>query len=620
MVSTQPFHFTLGPVHGFVSQARRTRDLWAGSYLLSYLSGIAMMTIGAENVIFPSIVKDPLFVALSIDHKPGKDDHAARVGSLPNRFKAKAEDVRVMAAAAEIAIRSRWLEIAGKLWKKFETEANKNFQLTTTGTKDIWDRQVRQLWEIAWVSGDDGALLDQRKNLRSHFHSEEPGEKCTLCGERQALSKGDTDTRQTVRKWWINVSSAFGGFHFLKEGEERLCGICTIKRIFPLAAQDVIGWKVHHNYPSTAYMCAIDWLKKVLRVTAQNPNMESALRVFIQKAREAGVPCDETGTTITGIMDLLKDHASWKPLAYFSGDTFFTDSIRNKKDLPLKDETKRETLQNALEALTKEVGEKPSPFYAILLMDGDNMGGLLSEFQEKQDAISNALLDFTSKVDDIVEKDNDGRLVYAGGDDVFAILPLDTALFCAKRLRETYVNAFQRHIPEIRGKGGGTISACIVYAHMNTSLQTAVRDAHALLDKTAKDALGRDAFAVRVWKRGGPILTYGRKWVEKDLIGEIYQFRDAYNRDEFSSGFLYRFKELETVLNMMSDHQERVQLLTAEYFKSREKIGLPDDPAQKRELAEERIKRLIALCTEKEKISSNGPLFIRFLAEKEVGR
>ncbi len=35
--------FTLGPVQGFVAQARRTRDFWAGSFLLSYLTGKAML-------------------------------------------------------------------------------------------------------------------------------------------------------------------------------------------------------------------------------------------------------------------------------------------------------------------------------------------------------------------------------------------------------------------------------------------------------------------------------------------------------------------------------------------------------------------------------------------------
>ncbi|MEZ5479145.1 MAG: type III-B CRISPR-associated protein Cas10/Cmr2 [Thiolinea sp.] len=36
-MSTQQsyFHFTLGPVQSFVAQARRTRDFWAGSFILS---------------------------------------------------------------------------------------------------------------------------------------------------------------------------------------------------------------------------------------------------------------------------------------------------------------------------------------------------------------------------------------------------------------------------------------------------------------------------------------------------------------------------------------------------------------------------------------------------------
>ena len=38
--ATQTFQFTLGPVQGFVAQARRTRDFWAGSFILSWLSSV----------------------------------------------------------------------------------------------------------------------------------------------------------------------------------------------------------------------------------------------------------------------------------------------------------------------------------------------------------------------------------------------------------------------------------------------------------------------------------------------------------------------------------------------------------------------------------------------------
>ncbi len=58
----QYFHFTIGPVQGFVSQARRTRDFWAGSFILSWLAGVAIKATevqGAE-VLFPEPDKNYL--------------------------------------------------------------------------------------------------------------------------------------------------------------------------------------------------------------------------------------------------------------------------------------------------------------------------------------------------------------------------------------------------------------------------------------------------------------------------------------------------------------------------------------------------------------------------------
>ncbi|MCB1813240.1 MAG: hypothetical protein KDK04_16180, partial [Candidatus Competibacteraceae bacterium] len=48
MSEQKHFQFTLGPVQGFVAQARRTRDFWAGSFILSWLSGVAMRAVQAQ--------------------------------------------------------------------------------------------------------------------------------------------------------------------------------------------------------------------------------------------------------------------------------------------------------------------------------------------------------------------------------------------------------------------------------------------------------------------------------------------------------------------------------------------------------------------------------------------
>ena len=59
--------FQLGPVQSFIAQARTTRDLWAGSYILSYLNAKAMHLVadkyGPDHIIFPQLKGNPI-----IDH------------------------------------------------------------------------------------------------------------------------------------------------------------------------------------------------------------------------------------------------------------------------------------------------------------------------------------------------------------------------------------------------------------------------------------------------------------------------------------------------------------------------------------------------------------------------
>lgn len=58
--------FTFSPVQSFVAQARKTRDLWSGSYLLSYLAGAPMLPI-RDHVAFPSEVAECLRRQRNVD-------------------------------------------------------------------------------------------------------------------------------------------------------------------------------------------------------------------------------------------------------------------------------------------------------------------------------------------------------------------------------------------------------------------------------------------------------------------------------------------------------------------------------------------------------------------------
>lgn len=378
----------------------------------------------------------------------------------------------------------------------------------------------------------------------------------------------------------------------------------------------------------------------------ENPKVESQVENFIEAAKSAKVDWSETTTQIHSISQKLKglSGSSWKTLSNLDGDAFFPDATRNDKTfLPHlqndgdtgKMDEKRLGLLNALNKLTASTGEvkPPTPFYALLLMDGDKMGDLLSAYPENASAdekenwkqtIAEALAEFTANVPGIVSE-HDGVLIYAGGDDVFAFMPLPQALKCASALRRAYQCAFSKKAPKVKG---ATISAAVIYAHMNSNLRAVIKDAHDVLENIAKEQTGRDAFAVRVWKRGGPILTLAKPWtgIKQDWANEIDRLQTVFEAGEYSSGFFYRLRDLFDLLepgdavSVFPDNEAKTKLLAAEYMKNREQ------PVSSEE-AENRAGRLLRLCRVEKRedgnltlgrIKPDGGLFLKFLAQKEV--
>src|SRR5579875_3277442 len=182
-------HFTIGPVQSFVEQARRTSDLWAGSFLLSWLSGKAMKAVvDAEGtIVIPCAKSDPLFQAIG----GGAQGKGPAVGSLPNRFKARVSHDFDPERCRQ-AVLDAWRGLANKVWNTAVQPVADRGQ----DTKEIWDRQVEGFWDMAWVIGpdpgdrdrSDHAWLDRRKNWRTYRPPEEPGDHCMLMGDWQELS------------------------------------------------------------------------------------------------------------------------------------------------------------------------------------------------------------------------------------------------------------------------------------------------------------------------------------------------------------------------------------------------------------------------------------------------
>jgi CRISPR-associated protein Cmr2 len=135
-------------------------------------------------------------------------------------------------------------------------------------------------------------------------------------------------------------------------------------------------------------------------------------------------------------------------------------------------------------------------------MDGDSLGTINISPNKR----AKSLHQFSQQVRGVVEDEKiAGRTVYAGGDDVMALLPAETALDAASKLMKKYQQAFNNN-------PAATISAAIVYAHWRYPLRQVLRTGHHLLDDVAKDRTGRDSIAMGIIMGSGLGAVWSVPW------------------------------------------------------------------------------------------------------------
>ncbi len=657
MNNTNYFHFTLGPVQGFVSQARRTRDFWAGSFILSWLSAVAIKAVKHQDgeIEFPHADKDYMQWLVG----EGKTNRPTQ-GSIPNRFKgliAKIDPESFKPEEVTEAVQTAWQALADRVWEK-------DLGLGSE-VAEIWERQIENFWDMNWVitpDKTDSAALDKRKNWRSYTPPAEAGVKCMMMDGWQELSGTKSPNRKELKKFWnaIRENGKNGISNDLKENEA-LCAMAFVKRRFSRHFEDLThtmpqgwqlkGWKVPSAVPAVSYMAAVHWLKQSF-----DHADKSLLQAFHQEAYQlTGETYGEWETHI----DCLHDYATdYQRISSLDGNVFHESQLENKNIFEDQDQAKK--VSKLLAKINQTDGiKKASPFYAVLLMDGDSLGIHMSNLK-KQTVITNALGEFTQGVPSIVQKNN-GFLIYAGGDDVLAILPLEEALPCATAIRKHYQTSFKQ--ADFRT----SISAAIQFVHIKTALIKILRDSHDLLDNIAKDKTGRDAIAIRVWKPGGKQLQWTQPWetalnadTGKTHIEEIADtFTNEKVDEQLSNSFFYKIRERFSLLNpegkenpalkndqaisliamehlnsgksdlepILSD-KNAISLMAMEYLNSG-KSDLSDikNSKERKEAAEQRIGKLITQCRPHKrdeqgkcnptnKLTIDGALLVRFLVQK----
>lgn len=488
----------LGPVQDFIAQARRTRDLWYGSHLLSELSRAAARTLtdGGADLIFPAL--EPSDPELEPCEGPLRPNGVPPL-AVANKLLAYVPETTDPAALAH-HVRSKvarfWREdIAGRVHLRCS-------DVLAEGVESVWEEQVDTFLEFTatWTRLADHPdypaarraverSMASRKWLRDFpawHHRRAGAPKSSLDGARESvLAPGDQRNADLVRRYRI-------------VGQEELDAVGLIKRA---------GGKPRQFVPVINVALA-SWIALAAKGAATHlEHLRRACREKgVARVERPDLPCAQQFEFDASI--LLPSR--WRTV--FAEQGLQGDPVA----------WGREHVAPLLARLSE-----PFPYVAFLVADGDHMGRALDRFgsPEAHRTFSRALAHFAASAREVVEKDHLGALVYSGGDDALGFLPVAEALACADELRRTFDDVVASAGADLPLGERPTLSVGIGVGHVMEGmgdLRELGREAERLAKSGAGATGGRNALAVVVDRRSGGKRAWCQRW-PADPVGRLRQ-------------------------------------------------------------------------------------------------
>jgi len=512
-MNTRPYLLSMafGPVQAFIATARRTRDLWFGSWLLSEIS-----KAGARALLdHASATGRPDAATLIFPHADAAALGPGSPLSVANKIVARIEcdNPQAFANAARHGAIARWHELAQQCgdtfgWRNIDTDCWKS-QIRPQGSDDdlieCYAAWVPLTGDYPAANANVNALLNARKATR-HFAAaaidprSAPGfgrTKSSLDGARESVLKNPDDLCR--RRFGIDRGEALDA---------------------PGLVKRVLGNRESSFTALSRVACEpwVRWMKTDARLAAKLDEIGRHYESLVKS---------QLATRAYRYADFRYD----AQLIYEERAQQLLRSPGPGVELPAED---KENI-NKINKIMRSLGApKPDAYVAVLMADGDHMGSLISRARsmDQHRALSAQLASFAAAVPDIVGEEW-GECVYAGGDDVLAFLPAAKALACARRLAEAFSSQMRaldwvRTLPAAEQP---TLSVGLAYGHMLTPLAELRRIARRA-EQIAKHGLfhgdvPRNALGLVVHPRSGTPLELRGRW--DDDAGGLFADRPGFD-------------------------------------------------------------------------------------------
>lgn len=557
--------FTIGPVQSFIVAARKTEDLWMGSYILSYLVATAMDKIKGDGVelIYPAIGSKSSF-----EYWKNQD---FATPSFPNLFLAIgdseiSEDVLVeRATAAESAVNTEFESMA----KRVLDEAFKS-SLPWRGTyvDELFQKQVSNFFDVYWViTKEEGrsygdwydyttSSLAAIKNCRAFKQVNEFGRKCSLDGTREILHKeAGHDEHEQIRnamKWWEDFAKNTPKYCRQKEA---LCAVSLTKRMGMHFLEKHSKFSIEFSdkrpkFPSTSEVATADFKERLLHKPCTLGDYQDFCQL-VRDLRESGdedvrIPTVDPLPKIRPIPNNVDGEWLYEET--------WTDSylLRYYGIDASKKAHQIERCKGLRAKIVQSLEDEPGKYYAVIALDADDMGARIREAGSRKAhaTMSDDLIEYTKKARRTVEEEHLGKLTYAGGDDLLALVNLKDLLPMLKALREKFPNFTN-------------ISVGVCIAHNKMPLGDVLQHARRM-EKTAKNIDDKkNALGIALFKHSGNVSEVVTHWEHQHPDGDLevlhicQELVRLLSDNEVSKRFLYTFRD--AVAKLIADDGQLIR-------------------------------------------------------------
>ena len=526
---------SLGPVQSLIGAARSTRDLWCGSWLLSEAARAAARILHEHRpgcLIFPC----PESPASDLEPRDRPED-AANIANI-----LRAEGVFPNAAAARALCEEAKSAAVARLTALGNSARNEMERMGRPVREEVWRAQIDDILEgfAAWASiPADGEYKSASQRLGDALAARKATRDFRACKPLavEGLPKSSLDgALETVLPVWPKADRARRKLR-LSDGEQ-LDALGIMKRL----AGD------SDRFTAFARIAADSWIER----------LSSAQQQALRAAYEPLVGLDLTTRTRgnDGIYKALPFDAML--LYAFRMDNALSQASDDGERRALRD------LRQCIEWISREKAPAggragaPIPYAAILKADGDRMGALLSDVGSADHArsISRALHGFASDVRGIV-REHRGHAIYAGGDDVLALLPLAGARECAEALARAFADSLAAIAAEMNVPADErpTLSVGLGVGHVMEPMD-ALRARAERAERAAKgDATEtpRNALAVMLGVRSGAEICWRAQWSDVPALRALDRMIGAFRAGALPTRAAYDLRAIDRRLAWLRD-------------------------------------------------------------------